>query len=233
MDRHRKEVHKLTTNAHTCETCAKTFSTQDKLKDHVKSHNAPAYRCDKDPQSCDKVFKKMSALKAHINAIHLGLRPYVCKVEGCGSAFGYSSTLKNHMRVHDPNRESNVRSVICGKRKRPAPALSPIAQGELYFTTDVPAISGAATDDQAEPTSVVETTSVDDNDNNSPQPTQLSNTSSTLKRIKSSPAPQCSESCASSSSSSVSLSTTAYSSQPCLFEGCSSDSVQCDMVPVN
>jgi hypothetical protein len=37
----------------------------------------------------------------HIRATHMGLKPHVCTVEGCGQAYGHKHLLVRHMRTHN------------------------------------------------------------------------------------------------------------------------------------
>ncbi|KAJ3189550.1 Transcription factor IIIA [Irineochytrium annulatum] len=99
LQRHIKESHALR-----CALCEKVFTRRDTLRSHMKCHEEPSLRellpCPHD--SCERAahgFTTMYNLKSHVDSVHLGLRPWVCKEEGCGNAFTHKHSLARHRRT--------------------------------------------------------------------------------------------------------------------------------------
>ena len=58
---------------------------------------------------CGYLPKRVQALTAHRNAIHLNLKLFKCQIDGCDESFSFKSSLQRHVRiVHD-----NLKSFIC------------------------------------------------------------------------------------------------------------------------
>jgi len=73
---------------------AKQIKLAQKARRPQAARNGPkkAHPCDQ----CESSFDKANALKIHINAKHLGLKPFKCTQ--CDEAFGTSSDLKRHIK---------------------------------------------------------------------------------------------------------------------------------------
>ncbi|CAH1798511.1 unnamed protein product, partial [Owenia fusiformis] len=79
-------------------TAPKSFLKQEDLE-HSNNElgNSNSFKC----LHCDKCFKCLSHLKAHM-IIHTGEEPFKC--EHCEKCFGESSTLQKHIRTHTGER---------------------------------------------------------------------------------------------------------------------------------
>ncbi|KAK9170576.1 hypothetical protein Syun_002716 [Stephania yunnanensis] len=88
--------------------CKSRFSYQGNMTRHVKEHHDE----DDDLGSCDEKGPqqhacqeegcgKKSNLNQHVKAVHLELRPFVCRVGGCGKKFPYRHVRDNHEKSHE------------------------------------------------------------------------------------------------------------------------------------
>ncbi|KAK2168145.1 hypothetical protein LSH36_20g12025 [Paralvinella palmiformis] len=73
---------------------------------------------------CGKVLCGISSLKRHIDYIHIGMRPFVCPVPGCGKAFKGRIALKIHSNVHTDQHNYKCKFPGCGKRYKNPNSLS-------------------------------------------------------------------------------------------------------------
>ena len=81
-----------------CKTCNKSFSRQDYLVAHNRTHTCERpYSC----TICNKAFSQQSTLVQHIRT-HTGERPYSCTT--CNKAFSQISTIVRHIRTHTGER---------------------------------------------------------------------------------------------------------------------------------
>ena len=65
----------FTENNFKCEICEKTFSTKQRKRQHIKTHEGQRnYKCD----SCGKSFTTSGNLKIHINVVHEGQKDHKC-----------------------------------------------------------------------------------------------------------------------------------------------------------
>lgn len=101
---------------YSCETCGSGFMRMSSLQSHLRLHRGlksrdmpldKHFRC----QHCEKPFRRMCEVKKHINAVHLGLRPYVCEM--CTASFTTKEGLQRHFRNH--SGEKPYRCEHCGK----------------------------------------------------------------------------------------------------------------------
>lgn len=58
-------------------------------------------------------------MQAHIKAIHIGDRPFIC--EGCGKSFGTKGALKEHQITHSEDRPFSCS--FCDKKFKNLPRL--------------------------------------------------------------------------------------------------------------
>jgi hypothetical protein len=76
-----------------CETCPKTFGTQEACKQHMteKSHRKPTKKCDQ----CNKLFKDREAAEAHMTQVKHWNPKFSC--ETCPIKFHTQEAAKQHM----------------------------------------------------------------------------------------------------------------------------------------
>lgn len=77
-----------------CQVCNRGFMQERELQKHVASHDA---KC----ELCDRTFIHWSKLVAHRRIMHQ--TEYKCTA--CSKVFRSKRNLKNHMKVHETNRE--------------------------------------------------------------------------------------------------------------------------------
>ena len=120
-----------------CDHCGSMYSDKEKLKEHMKRHEATEHsdgtakeflgkhakmkhvrRCQKESTKCDicaKRFKNLKNLKVHLLNIHDGVRHFC---DQCGSSFSVKQNLLNHIR--DKHSDPAMRTLQskckeCGK----------------------------------------------------------------------------------------------------------------------
>lgn len=109
-----KHVEAKHTNKITCNSCCKSFTTDEEKSEHncVATIEKQAFPC----ITCSKVFYKECYLRKHMR-VHLPLlvkaktMRYICEV--CGKKFSDGSTLKQHTATH---REPTFECHVCGKK---------------------------------------------------------------------------------------------------------------------
>ncbi|XP_066254693.1 oocyte zinc finger protein XlCOF6-like isoform X7 [Euwallacea similis] len=113
-----------------CVVCCKTFYNERKLFTHQKNYHKAnievlpsmgARFIDKSlksdtPQSmlcdnCGKNFSSKYRLERHQRAMHMGLKPFICRY--CGRAFTGKDTMKKHERIHTGEKPYSCE--YCGK----------------------------------------------------------------------------------------------------------------------
>jgi uncharacterized Zn-finger protein len=99
LRKHQKVVHEQRKDFK-CDVCGRAFAEKSNLKKHAQARHGTAsnpHPC----TYCGKEFNFSDGLRRHVNNCHLGLRPYVCDVDGCGAAFKQRTHLQKHlMRVN-------------------------------------------------------------------------------------------------------------------------------------
>ena len=92
------QVSHMTTTAFNCELCPKAFKTNKNLNHHTRRVHLKDLKKTKCEQ-CDYSTTSNTTLRVHVDAVHLGLRPYKCDV--CGSSFTQLTHLRTHKnRIH-------------------------------------------------------------------------------------------------------------------------------------
>ena len=87
-----------------CDICAKEFNSKSYLNQHILIHNpgyVPPKSKPKKPAWCDECgrdYSSRSGLNAHIDAMHKGLKNFICNL--CDRSFGRRSCLAAHKQTH-------------------------------------------------------------------------------------------------------------------------------------
>lgn len=98
-----------------CPYCFRTLKTHEQFYIHVKRHttnlkhkrNNKYYRC----QNCIYKSSTKQGLEAHINKIHLFLKPYKCMI--CSKGFYKKGNLIEHDKTHEGTK--NATCELCGE----------------------------------------------------------------------------------------------------------------------
>ncbi|KAL4706476.1 hypothetical protein ACJJTC_015674 [Scirpophaga incertulas] len=91
----------VTRNKFTCVNCGESFSTEDCLNEHKKSHfAAPRYSC----LECSKTFSQLRNFKYHMS-VHRGTREFAATCTVCGKYFNDRGYLSSHMKIHRNRKE--------------------------------------------------------------------------------------------------------------------------------
>lgn len=96
---------KIQLNEHTCEYCAKRFSSKTYLRKHTLLHTEFLYAC----KSCDETFKERQQLRSH-EKTHTGQRNFLCCI--CGDSFARNDYLRVHMRRHNGEKPYKCRYCV-------------------------------------------------------------------------------------------------------------------------
>ena len=100
---------------HMCSFCGKTFAHRSDQKRHedLLHLKVSKYKCPE--EDCDKIFASNTHMADHHNAIHLGLRPFVCQY--CGKAYGFRGRCYEHVKTEHEGAKPRVRSKQKHKNK--------------------------------------------------------------------------------------------------------------------
>ncbi|XP_065086208.1 zinc finger protein 718-like [Ochlerotatus camptorhynchus] len=102
-----------------CSACPKRFPSERKAKLHESVHLPSDQKLVHACKYCDKKFSKLVNVQAHIKAVHIGERPYIC--EECGKAFGTKGALKEHQITHSDDKP--YQCAHCPKKFKNLPRL--------------------------------------------------------------------------------------------------------------
>ncbi|CAH2035524.1 unnamed protein product, partial [Iphiclides podalirius] len=96
------------TKPHQCTVCAKRFTQQGGLQQHMRMHTGVRpFAC----TYCPKAFTQKAGLDQHLRT-HTKVKPFKCVI--CGKCFSQSVHLRQHMRTH-----TNIQPFecsVCGRR---------------------------------------------------------------------------------------------------------------------
>ena len=101
LQSHLNEVH-LKLRPYECDQCQKTFSRKYNLNLHIETQSncnnlKKKYKCNE----CDASFEKTKYLKAHVNRIHLKIKPLKFICHECEAPFEEKKCLEHHTnKVH-------------------------------------------------------------------------------------------------------------------------------------
>ena len=127
---HQTLVHGSGAKNHRCGICSKGFTKNSDRKRHeAMVHEAPKFPCDQ----CPKVLKDERKRKAHIDAVHKGLKKFKCN---CGMAFAWESSRRYHWKVythHAAPIEANVDDPLEGEAKNDGDVQYPCDSCDLVF----------------------------------------------------------------------------------------------------
>ena len=112
-----------------CTKCDRAFESQHRLKYHIEKDKkcalgqtkkggkaGPSLVCGHafmGGAQCDKKFWQASALRDHVDFVHLGKRVHTCSL--CDRAFESKSALRYHLKHHGPNPEKKIECASCKK----------------------------------------------------------------------------------------------------------------------
>lgn len=86
---HNKEKHQKSV---LCPHCGKTYDSKRPLSEHIKvkhTFSAKFFPC----SICPTKFTRVGALRTHMNAVHLNIKPFACR---CGKSFSNKSHCRRH-----------------------------------------------------------------------------------------------------------------------------------------
>ena len=113
LKRHVRTQHKKGDQDSVCDICGKSFSREDHMKTHRKSHfggdgnilntQPVSLKCDK----CHKTFKRSDNLRRHQREQHRdGAETFQCNI--CGKVFQRIDHLKSHQKVHTKRPRTDI-----------------------------------------------------------------------------------------------------------------------------
>ncbi|XP_055638204.1 zinc finger protein weckle-like isoform X2 [Toxorhynchites rutilus septentrionalis] len=102
-----------------CSKCPKRFLSKKNAKLHESVHLPDDQKFIHPCGYCDKKFSKLVNVQAHIKAVHIGERPFIC--EECGKACASSGALRDHKKVH--SNETPFQCSHCPKKFKNLPTL--------------------------------------------------------------------------------------------------------------
>uniref|UniRef100_A0A1B0CRG7 C2h2-type zn-finger protein n=2 Tax=Lutzomyia longipalpis TaxID=7200 RepID=A0A1B0CRG7_LUTLO len=102
-----------------CSQCPKRFVTEKKLKVHETIHLPEEEKYIHPCSFCGKKFRTVENLQAHVRAMHVRDKPYVC--EECGKSFRKRGALTYHQMSHSDER--SFQCSYCPKKFKNRPSL--------------------------------------------------------------------------------------------------------------
>lgn len=115
-----------------CEVCG-TKQLKKNIKRHLRAHETKgsSERILCDAEGCNLTFSTRSNLNQHVKAVHLELRPFVCRISDCGLRFPFKHVRDNHEKAgchvytegDFEESDEQFRSRPRGGRKRKCPTI--------------------------------------------------------------------------------------------------------------
>jgi len=101
---HINSVHKQI--RHKCDTCNQLFKSHGALHNHIQlKHEKRRFTCT--VEGCSADFGTKQGMQKHVNAVHLGLKPYQCEI--CDKTFAEKTQMMSHIQ----NVHTNVKKIKC------------------------------------------------------------------------------------------------------------------------
>lgn len=87
-----------------CDSCEFKTKNKQRMENHVKSKHTDKEKSGKEKtimcEHCTKMFGSVTRLEQHVQNVHLGIKRFFCKENGCDYSTYQGKDLKFHMQMH-------------------------------------------------------------------------------------------------------------------------------------